>query len=77
MKHLPFIIANILYWIDCFLYKTFGFVSKTRKEHWAKKAQHLQNKLNYEHEERDYWDRLYNEVYTTKQALELAHKNEL
>lgn len=63
------LIGKVFYAVDTFLYKTFGFVSETRKESWHKNAINLQCRLDHEHSRRDRYNKLNGTFWTTQKAL--------
>lgn len=67
-------IAKIVAKIDNFLYKRIGIVTSLRKAYWRKQARSIQVVLDYQHENRDYYNRVYNGNKTTKEALKLLEE---
>jgi len=63
------LIAKIVFVIDTFFYKYFGFVSVFRKNHWKKQAKKLQDELDEQHAYKKAVNMLYDTNYTTKQSL--------
>ena len=48
-----------------------------KEKSWQRHVKKMQRELDKYHSIRDYYNRSNNTCYTTKQALELAHKNEI
>lgn len=67
-------ITRVIAKIDNFLYKRIGIVTPLRKAYWRKQARSIQVVLNYQHENRDYYNRVYNDNKTTKEALKLLEE---
>lgn len=64
-------LSKIVVKIDNVLYRTFGIVTPIRKAFWRRQAKGIQLGLHYEHANRDYYNRVYNDNKTTKEALRL------
>lgn len=63
------LVVKIVFVIDTFLYKYFGFVSVFRKSYWKKQAKKLQDELDEQHNYKKAVNALYDTNYTTKQSL--------
>lgn len=74
-KSISTILMTAIYKIDTFIYKKFGLVSMFRRETWETQAKRIQEKLNYEHELAEEFNRKHNTCYTTKKALQCIRKN--
>ncbi len=63
--------AKIIAKIDNFIYRYIGIVTPIRRAYWHRQSREIQWKLNYEHGNRDFYNRVYNDNKTTKDALRL------
>ena len=63
--------AKIVAKIDKFLYKYIGIVTPIRRAYWRRQARGIQVELDYQHQNRDFYNRVYNDNKTTKDALRL------
>lgn len=63
--------AKIIAKIDNFIYRYIGIVTPIRRAYWRRQARGIQWKLNYEHGNRDFYNHVYNDNKTTKDALRL------
>lgn len=63
--------AKIIAKIDKFLYKYIGIITPIRRVYWHRQSREIQSKLDYEHGNRDFYNRVYNDNKTTKEALRL------
>lgn len=66
-------IAKIISRIDKFLYKKIGIVTPLRRAYWRRNSIKIQKELDYEHANRDFYNRVYNDNKTTKEALKLLN----
>lgn len=48
-----------------------------KEKSWQRHVKKVQRELDHEHTIRDYYNRLFNTCYTTKQAMKLAFKKDL
>lgn len=55
--------------IDNVIYKLFNIVSPLRRHYWRKAAQIIQRNLDYEHNQRDYYNQVHGSNLCTKEAI--------
>lgn len=67
-------ISRVIAKIDKFLYKRIGIVTPLRRAYWRRQAKSIQMVLDYQHENRDFYNRVYNGNKTTKEALRLLEE---
>lgn len=64
-------ITTIIAKVDNFIYKSFRIVTPLRRVYWRRQARGIQVELDYQHQNRDFYNRVYNDNKTTKEALRL------
>ena len=67
-------VAKIIVAIDNFLYKRIGIVTPIRQAYWRRQSFKIQRELDYQHNKRDYVNRVYGTNLITRDALSYLDK---